>query len=233
MAGDVDRKKLWGRSGSRCAICNVELTRLDDHDVIVGDEAHIRSKQPDGPRHDPTYREPIDSYVNLILLCKAHHKLVDDNADVFPADHLDEIKSRHESRVAKALGRDDGSPWLVEPHLSWIVTGTEFAALVFNAVAYVTSHVHPRGDEASLIAGVLQEAVDWGDLASDIGPSGQVDAAMSLQAGLDALLDHGLMVIGGCGSYRHGSGLVMTTAVIRIERIAELSTEGPMDQSTC
>lgn len=225
MAGDVDRKRLWGRSGSRCAICNVELTRLDGHDVIVGDEAHIRSKQAGGPRHDPDYTEPIDSYANMILLCKAHHKLIDDNTEVFPADQLDQIKNRHETRVARALGRDAGSPWVVEPDLRWIVSGTDFAGLVLGAEAYITSHVHPRADESNLIGGVLQEAVDWGNIGSDVGPSGAVDAAMSLQSGLDSLLGHGLMVIGGTGRYRHSSGVVMTTSVVRIERIADLEPE--------
>lgn len=230
MAGGVDRKKLWGRSGSRCAICNVELTRLDGHDVIVGDEAHIRSKQADGPRHDPTYTQPIDSYSNLILLCKAHHKLVDDNVEVFPADHLNEIKSRHETRVAKALGRSDGSPWVVEPDLRWIVTGTDLAGLVLGSEAYITSHAHPRDDEVELIAGVMQEAIDWGDIANDVGQRGAVDAAMSLQTGLESLLEHGLMVIGGSGRYRHSSGVIMTTAVIRIERIEDLEPDAECEQ---
>lgn len=63
MAGDVDRKKLWGRSGSRCAMCDLELTQVGDVDTIVGDEAHIRSKTPNGPRYDPDYpSDKVDTY---------------------------------------------------------------------------------------------------------------------------------------------------------------------------
>lgn len=225
MAGDVDRKKLWGRSGSRCAMCNVELTQFDGHDVIVGDEAHVRSKSPDGPRHDPEYPDAkVDSYANLILLCKAHHKLIDDNADVFLAQQVEDLKRRHEERVAIALGNNDDSRWVVEPELAWIVNGTEFAVLVSNASAFVTSHVHPRDRvEADLVASALQGATDWGDIFDDIGPAGRVDAAMDLQGTLEVLLDRGLMVIGGLGRHRHQSGVVFPTALIRIERVVDLA----------
>ena len=104
MAGDIDRKRLWGRSGSRCSICNVELTELDGLDSIVGDEAHIRSPKPNGPRYEDGYpKELLDTYANLILLCKAHHKLVDDNWAVFPVDALEELKKNHEQRVRRSL----------------------------------------------------------------------------------------------------------------------------------
>lgn len=47
------RKMLWGLSGSRCALCKrelvVEATSLDN-DSIVGEECHIVSGQPAGPR---------------------------------------------------------------------------------------------------------------------------------------------------------------------------------------
>lgn len=233
MLSDIDRKMLWGRAGSRCAICNVELTQLDGHDVIVGDEAHIRSKVVSGPRHDPDYPAPeVDSYANRILLCKAHHKLIDDNADVFPAEQLDDLKRRHEDRVAKALGGRNGSPWVEGPELSWIVDGTQFASLVSNADAFITSHVHPTDPgEASLIADALQSATDWGDISESIGPAGRVDAAMDLQGTLETLLERGLMVIGGLGRYRHASGVVFPTAVIRIERVADLA-DAPPDGET-
>ena len=52
---DKARKVLWGRSGNRCAICRqklvVEQTDLDAESV-VGDECHIISGLPNGPRHD-------------------------------------------------------------------------------------------------------------------------------------------------------------------------------------
>jgi hypothetical protein len=108
--------------------------------------------------------------------------------------------------------------------LAWIVNGTDFAALVSAASAFITSHVHAKdGVEADLIAGALQGATDWGEIADDIGPAGRVDAAMHLQRTLESLLDSGFMVIGGLGKYRHPSGVVFPTAVIRIERVVDLA----------
>ena len=216
---DVDRKRLWGRAASLCAFCKTELTRLDDHDVIVGDEAHIRSRRPDGPRHDPTYPpELLDTYANLILLCKPHHKLVDERVDDFPWQRLEQLKSDHEASIADAFGGGDTSPWVQQPTLRRIADGTEFAELVGDAVAFLTSHVHPLASEVETIAGVLQDAVDWGDISEEIGPAGRVRAAMGLQAAIESLAASGLFVVGGIGKYRHESGLVMSTAVIRIER---------------
>lgn len=220
MAGDTDRKRLWGRAGSRCAICNIELTTLDGHDVIVGDEAHIRSRKPDGPRHDASYpMELVDSYVNQILLCKAHHKLVDDNCEVFPADLLDKVKANHEARVGRALA-DKPSEWEELPDLQLISDGTEFMRLVANADAYFPTHDHPAdNDEADLIADVLQCAVDWGDIAEEIGLGGQVRAVMDLQQYLDQLAEHQMVVVGGVGRYRHPAGVIMRAAAFRVVRV--------------
>jgi hypothetical protein len=217
VAGDVDRKQLWGRSGSRCAICNVELTTLDGLNAIVGDEAHIRSPKPDGPRHDPTYpTELLDTYTNLMLLCKPHHKLVDDNCAVFPAELLDKVKNAHEARVQRSLSQEV-SAWVEEPDLRRLRTGTELADTVMGASAYLMGNDHPRDDhEASLISGLLQEAQDWGDIAADVGMTGRVQAAMSLHSQMEDLAARGLMVFGGRGRYRILPDLVVATAVVRV-----------------
>ncbi|BBU22619.1 HNH endonuclease [Mycobacterium xenopi] len=58
--------------------------------VVVGEEAHIRSGRPDGPRYDPDYPSAdIDKYENLMLLCPTHHTLIDaHNGDAHPPTHL-------------------------------------------------------------------------------------------------------------------------------------------------
>lgn len=69
---DETRKRLWGKSGNRCAVCRQELIRLDSGKkpgALVGQEAHIVARSPGGPRYmllDPATR---DGYDNLILLC--------------------------------------------------------------------------------------------------------------------------------------------------------------------
>jgi len=74
------RKILWGRAGNRCAICKhvlvVNSTPKNDESVI-GEECHIVSGQTNGPRYDPTFtKEKLDSFENLMLLCRIHHKMI-------------------------------------------------------------------------------------------------------------------------------------------------------------
>lgn len=71
---------------------------------IVGEEAHIISGKPNGPRHDPAFpKEQIDSFENLLLLCAVHHKHVDDQPETLTATILRDLKSNHESWVTRAL----------------------------------------------------------------------------------------------------------------------------------
>lgn len=104
---DKTRKILWGRSGNRCAICKNELvidsTEQDDESVIA-DECHIISSKPNGPRHDPSYpADKLDSYDNMILLCRTHHKMVDDQSATYTTNCLRQVKSDHEVWVSQKL----------------------------------------------------------------------------------------------------------------------------------
>jgi hypothetical protein len=104
---DKTRKLLWGRSGSRCAFCRAKLILEDtphDDESIVGDECHIISGKPDGPRYSPDFPgDELDSYPNLILLCRVHHKMVDDQSETFTADILRQLKENHERWVHDSL----------------------------------------------------------------------------------------------------------------------------------
>lgn len=105
-------KLLWGRSGSKCAMpdCRHDLiadeTETDDESVI-GDEAHIVAKSPDGPRGESTLTaEQRDQYDNLILLCRTHHKIIDEQPNFYTVDKLKEIKRQHEEWVKSSLHLD-------------------------------------------------------------------------------------------------------------------------------
>jgi len=75
-----------------------------DSESVVGDECHIVSEKPKGPRYDADFPpDHIDSYSNLILLCRVHHKMVDDQEETFTADILRKLKANHESWVSQAL----------------------------------------------------------------------------------------------------------------------------------
>lgn len=75
-----------------------------DDESLVGDIAHIVAENPDGPRGaSPLPLEERNKYRNLILLCKVHHKLVDDQPATYTVELLHEMKNRHEHNVRSAL----------------------------------------------------------------------------------------------------------------------------------
>lgn len=107
-----DHKLLWGKSGNRCAICQNVLVEGETDTVdesIVGEEAHIVARSENGPRgiSELTLNER-DKYDNLILLCRNHHKVVDDQPTEYTVEKLKQIKEAHESWVSNnlELGRD-------------------------------------------------------------------------------------------------------------------------------
>ena len=103
---EKSRKILWGRSGNRCAVCKTELVLEKDpfnKHLNIGEECHIISKQPNGPRHKIVSAFDYDSSENLLLLCCNHHKMVDEQVQAYPEDKLIAIKAEHESWVKANL----------------------------------------------------------------------------------------------------------------------------------
>jgi hypothetical protein len=75
---------------------------------IIGEEAHIVSPQPDGPRYDDML--PADKrnlFDNLLILCKICHKIVDDGEKSYTTERLQEIKRQHESEIRESTGSGD------------------------------------------------------------------------------------------------------------------------------
>ncbi|MGW8956966.1 HNH endonuclease [Paenibacillus sp. NPDC055715] len=105
------RKMLWGRAANRCALCRMELvmdeTETDDESVI-GDECHIVARETDGARGESILNsDERDRYRNLILLCKIHHKVIDDQPGGYTVEHLNKIKETHEQWVKDSLSIDN------------------------------------------------------------------------------------------------------------------------------
>ncbi|HKJ40712.1 MAG TPA: HNH endonuclease [Sunxiuqinia sp.] len=101
---EKDIKILWGRSGNRCAICQVELTPDGDKETL-GEMAHIVAKSGDGPRGATDLPSgERDRYRNLILLCPTHHCEIDKNFHDWPVSRLEKIKTDHEHWVSEQLG---------------------------------------------------------------------------------------------------------------------------------
>jgi hypothetical protein len=63
------------------------------------------AESPDGPRGDIDLApEQRDKYSNLILMCKNHHKVIDDQPGKYTVAHLQDLKREHEERVRAAVG---------------------------------------------------------------------------------------------------------------------------------
>ena len=107
------QKMLWGRSGNICAFpnCKKELVMdiSDTDDIsVVGEEAHIVARKQDGPRGNSSMTsEHRDKYDNLILLCRIHHKVIDDHPDNYSVENLIDLKKTHENWVKQNLNLDN------------------------------------------------------------------------------------------------------------------------------
>ena len=207
---DKTRKILWGRSGNRCAICKHELVvdaTGNDEEAVVGDECHIISPQPNGPRHDPSFpQEKIDSYENLILLCRIHHKMVDDQESTFTPNILRQMKSNHEVWISERLtDRQKPKPLKfrrikqnIPSYLVRLTTGKEVLALASSAYAFSINHDElDSHEEVDIVGQFFQEVSDWGDINDELEPSVRVEVAYNLTQLLKELEKKGFFVFGG------------------------------------
>lgn len=241
---DKTRKILWGRSGNRCSICRrelvVEATQEDDASV-VGEECHIISRKGQGPRHDPTLDEgEFDAPENLLLLCRVHHKMVDDQFETYTTRLLAELKRNHELWVSSTLG-DKRKPAPVQVRrvnedvplrLARLTTGKQILDVVHGMCGLSFEHDEARSDaELESIAAFSQEVSDLGDISSELGPGDMVRAGHGLTKYLRDLDQSGLWVFGLREVRQIEGGLdapaAFPVAIIRVVRArsVELASE--------
>lgn len=226
---DKTRKWLWGRSGNQCAYCGCALIMegtLGADASVVGDECHIIPRSGEGPRADSSFpSEKLDDYSNLILLCKTHHKMVDDRSGEFPVDVLKKLKKRHEEKISKLLtsASTRGAP-LGPPsgYLKRIENGKEILNIVIGAYAYEFDNDEVKSEEeANYIGGFLQMIQDWGEIGEDIGSADRVSAAFQLTGDIKELNDNGFWVFGARVTKDIKAGGVVDkwpVAVVRVYR---------------
>jgi len=110
-----DLKILWAKAGNKCSYhhdgesCDELLAIQNGENIsLIGDEAHIVGGKPDSARYKENFAE-VDTYGNRILLCKKHHKLVDDNENIYTVDVLKKMKNTHEQEIETHMknGKDD------------------------------------------------------------------------------------------------------------------------------
>ncbi|MFA4830486.1 MAG: HNH endonuclease [Thermodesulfovibrionales bacterium] len=80
----------------------MDATETDD-ESLIGEECHIIANSTDGPRGNISTQEDLNKYDNLILLCRIHHKIIDDQPNTYTVERLRKIKVTHEKWVRDSL----------------------------------------------------------------------------------------------------------------------------------
>lgn len=192
---DKDRKRLWAKSGNRCAICRQELIMTNENraDCNIGEECHIVSSKPNGPRHESGW-ENYDVYDNLILLCRNHHKTIDDISNIllFPKKSLIDLKSKHEAWVKEQLSTKER-----RDRVDLISTGSELVAIISGCYAMERTNDHiSNKDDAEYIGSIWQTLVDYMDVFPYWEPYQQTQAEYELQELLDEMSKKGYFIYG-------------------------------------
>ncbi|MBI4349420.1 MAG: HNH endonuclease [Elusimicrobia bacterium] len=191
------RRLVWSRAGGQCAFCGVQVVAESAVGVDasnVGEECHIVSSTPGGPRHDPSFpRRDIDDVTNLILLCRTHHRLVHERPVEYSSQALRLMKARHERGVERKLETLVGRKG--QPALAKLSTGAEALAVVADADGFDFAHDPLAGAaEAELVEHFLKLLEKLG--GQSLGPGRRVQAALQLTAELEALQRAGLIAYG-------------------------------------
>jgi HNH endonuclease len=217
---DKNRKILWGKSGNRCAMCRhplvVDPTELDS-ECVVGDECHIVSGAKGGLRHDPSFpASEIDELSNLMLLCRIHHKLVDDQAETYTAGLLRSMKANHEEWVEQKLKDQPQVPPVrirrirseIPTQLPVVLSGKELLNLAMGCHGSYPDYSDDLDDEETdLVGGFIQNVSDWADLAEGLEPIERIRAAKSLGEEIKTLKERGVMVFAAIESQRIEGGI--------------------------
>lgn len=192
---EKDRKRLWAKSGNRCAICQQELvmSNTNNLDYNIGEECHIVSSKISGPRHEEGW-ENYDTYENFILLCRNHHKTIDDinNISIYSKQRLLEIKSKHELWVKEKLS--------IEKHfdmLPLVSIGAELSSIISGVYGIERSNDSITNKQnAEYIGSIWQTLSDYGDIYSELEPYDQINIDFELQELLNEMSQKGFYIYG-------------------------------------
>lgn len=142
---------LWVASGGQCAVCKKPLLLNGSKTFInLADKAHILAHSTEGPRGERSLAEysltEADLYGinNLMLLCKEHHKTIDDEPEAWPPDRLFKIKKDHENDIRAKLDSKKSSLALIHRTLTDLPISENLArnvdTLLLGKLEYVEVH---------------------------------------------------------------------------------------------
>ena len=148
-----------------------------------------------GPRHVDNYQD-YDSYDNLILLCRNHHKEIDDinNVSIYTKEMLHQIKHEHEKWVSESLTVNIPQKGIEVPILLF---GNE----LFNILS-ASSGLSPNNDDckneaaAEYIANIWQMLSDYIDIIPDLTVYDQKKLEWDLHNLLNEMSEKGYFLYG-------------------------------------
>lgn len=90
-------KRLYALSGNQCAFPGCTNVLVNKDNASNSHICHIEAANESGPRFNPVLTvEQRNEYENLILLCPAHHTVVDSDPEKYTVGQLVEMKRSHE-----------------------------------------------------------------------------------------------------------------------------------------
>jgi hypothetical protein len=99
-------KLIWGQCAARCCICKGDLVHAPKGAVIslLGEVAHIVGETIAAARGESLLTQTQrNASENLLLLCRSHHKIVDDDPASYSIQVLRDLKQRHIEWIAATL----------------------------------------------------------------------------------------------------------------------------------
>ena len=88
------QKLVWGIFAARCAMCcrKVVWESVSGGRSLTGEIAHIVGAKATAARGDVAFSGELDGTDNLMLLCREHHKIIDDNPAEYTVERLHQIR---------------------------------------------------------------------------------------------------------------------------------------------
>lgn len=155
---------LWGKSAGRCNYCNKpiyldDFTKCEFNTAYI---AHIIADKPDGPRGHPTESDRLKADIsNLMLLCDAHHRLIDKvDVEGHPVEMLRKMKADHEQRIFLQTAKQNNQSHVL---LYGAKIGQHDSPLSWDhAHSAMTPEWHPA-EKTALEIGLQRSTVDDGE----------------------------------------------------------------------
>jgi hypothetical protein len=169
-----------------------------------------------------------------MLLCRVHHKLVDDQAETYTAEILRGIKAKHEQWVEARLGNEGRLPEVrikriqseIPEKLPRITSGKELLAIAVGCHgAYNDYSDDLNTEETEVVGGFIQELTDWVDILDGVEPIERMRVAKSLDERLHDLQARGFLVFAATEDQRIEGGVGGTSTF----RVLHLSVRRASD----